>query len=79
MEFIPGCLEAQVASDLYCPSGVGTAYVLEPLASGVWCLLQVESLRELRCQLLPSSVLFLRQDLTFYTRPVLKSLRVHLA
>lgn len=45
MEFIPGCTETQVASGLYCPSGVGTAYVLEPLASGVWCLLQVEGLK----------------------------------
>lgn len=46
MEFIPGCPEAQVASGLYCPSGVGTAYMLESLASGVWCLLQVEGLKE---------------------------------
>lgn len=46
MEFIPGCPEAQVASSLYCPSGVGTAYMLQSLASGVWCLLQVEGLKE---------------------------------
>lgn len=56
MEFSPSCPGAQVAaSGLYCPSGMGTAYVLEPLASGVWCLLQVEGLKG---TILPIATLF---------------------